>query len=204
MSIQNRKVLKCGDPGKPGQRVDVIANDDADISMGTCSMTAERLQAVAFTDFFIVFRSSICSAEPKPVLNPLLIFSVFNLGTWLAIVAFVFVVGFSLWVVGEVMSLVEDSAKYPLQVHLFTVFKALVYQGSEEQPESLSGRTVAAVGCFVIITLFGVYSGNLTAWLSIPRYEKPVNSLQDLVERKDLIPYVSLNDPNHQLFMVSV
>ena len=35
------------------------------------------------------------------------------------------------------------------------------------------------------------------------RYEKPVNSLEDLIRRDDIIPSVRPNDPNHLMFLVS-
>ena len=34
------------------------------------------------------------------------------------------------------------------------------------------------------------------------RYEEPVNSLEDLLKRKDIVPSVLPNDPNHLMFMV--
>ncbi|XP_071538860.1 glutamate receptor-like [Panulirus ornatus] len=58
-----------------------------------------------------------------------------------------------------------------------------------------------AMSWVVIITVAGIYSGNLTAWFSIPRYEKPVDSLADLANRPEFVAVVRKNDPNYMMFL---
>ncbi|XP_066989622.1 glutamate receptor ionotropic, delta-2-like [Macrobrachium rosenbergii] len=69
------------------------------------------------------------------------------------------------------------------------------------QDASMCVRCLVAVSWLVTITLVSSYSGNLTAWLSIPRLERPINSLNDLAKRPDIETYVAINSENHQLFM---
>lgn len=51
----------------------------ADIGLGTCSITADRLQVVDFTEFFAVISSTILSVEPPVLQSTFVIFNVFSL-----------------------------------------------------------------------------------------------------------------------------
>lgn len=51
----------------------------ADIALGTCSITADRLQVVDFTEFFAVTSSTILSKEPDVIQSTFLIFNVLSL-----------------------------------------------------------------------------------------------------------------------------
>jgi hypothetical protein len=46
---------------------------------------------------------------------------------------------------------------------------------------------IAATGwCLMVVVLVNTYSSILTSYLTLPIYERPINSFQDLAERKDV------------------
>lgn len=51
----------------------------ADVGLGTCSITADRLQVVDFTEFFAVTSSTILSVEPDVIQSTFVIFNVLSL-----------------------------------------------------------------------------------------------------------------------------
>lgn len=55
--------------------------------------------------------------------------------------------------------------------------------GSRQSPTSSPGRVVYVCIWAVVIILFAIYSGNLTAFLSKPRVTKPPATIRELVLR---------------------
>ncbi|XP_042210970.1 uncharacterized protein LOC121858546 [Homarus americanus] len=200
LTIVNSLVHSCGVSTANGTRVTVISYGEADIALGTCTITTDRLKVVDFTEFFAAIRSTIASAEPALVQSPFLIFNVLSSFTWMVVAVYVLVVTVVVWVVARILGSVDHHYASSVTHAFALIFKANLFQAHSHQPWSVSVRAVVAVSWVGVITVAGVYSGNLTAWLSLPRYEKPVDSLADLVTRPDLMPIVSLNDPNHQMF----
>ncbi|KAK4327588.1 hypothetical protein Pmani_001945 [Petrolisthes manimaculis] len=200
LTVDNSGVKSCGVANVPGNRVTVIQQGNADIALGTCAITANRLTVVDFTEFFKVSRSSIVTALPGIIQSPVIVFNVLSWHTWLCLCIYLVVVAGTVWAVGRVLVRVRPDLYLDTQDAIALTTKAFVSQGHDHQPRSVSGRAVIAVSWVVAITMTKVYSGNLTAWLSIPRYERAVDSLADLAERPELTPIVIRNDPNHMMF----
>nr|XP_045615157.1 uncharacterized protein LOC123768551 [Procambarus clarkii] len=202
LTLVNSAAAQCGAAHSEGTQITAIANDEADIDLGTCSIIEDRYKVVDFTEFFVVMRSTFASAEPREAQSSFLIFNVFSGSTWLLIGAHLLVVSLGVWVVARVLPSL-DPQFYSTPTHaLWLVFMSFVNQADLRQPRSVSGRLVVAVSWGVTITLGAVYSGNLTAWFSLVKYEKPLDSLLDLLNQPDLIPVIFESDPNHKLFIV--
>ncbi|ROT79871.1 Glutamate receptor [Penaeus vannamei] len=183
---------------------------EADIALGTCSITYDRVRMVDFTEFFNGIRSSLMSAEPNVAEAPFLIFNVLSWQAWACVGVFALLSVLALWAVTRALSDLPGHALGPspsLRARgegcspASRITSSLRPPAHHKQPSTVSGRAVAGVSWLVVISLAAVYSGNLTAWLSLPRYEIPVNSLEDLANRPDLVPLVRRNDPNHQMFI---
>ncbi|KAK4297279.1 hypothetical protein Pmani_030286 [Petrolisthes manimaculis] len=200
LTIENSSVRSCGVANVPDTRVTVIQEGNADIALGTCSITANRLQVVDFSEFFKVIPSTIATALPKIIQSPFMIFNVLSWHTWLCVCIYLVVVAGTVWMAGRVLVRVRPDLYLAAGDAIAVTTKAFIFQVHNHQPRSVSGRAVVAVSWVVAITMARVYSGNLTAWLSLPRYERAVDSLADLAERPQFIPVVSRNDPNHMMF----
>ncbi|KAK4326316.1 hypothetical protein Pmani_003180 [Petrolisthes manimaculis] len=201
LTIVNSKYLRCGLANQEGTRVMAVQERKADIALGTCSITSNRLQAVDFTEFFKVIRSSILTGEPAAIDSAFVLFDVLSGSTWLCLVGYLVMVTTVLWMMGRILATVYPGLYLPLKDSIAVTTKSFIYQPHGRQPISVSGRGVVAVSWVAVITIASVYSGNLTAWLCLPRYERPVDSLEDLVDRPYIIPVVVMNDPNHMMFV---
>ena len=58
-----------------------------------------------------------------------------------------------------------------------------------------------SMGAFIVLM---AYAGNLTAFLSIPRYEKPINSVDDLLARPDVVASVIYGTSYHRFMEVGI
>ena len=56
---------------------------------------------------------------------------------------------------------------------------------------------------FCVIVVLNIYSGNLTAFLSIPQMEKPINDLEDLLDRQEAMPTLREGGSYHIFIKVS-
>ncbi|KAK7084344.1 hypothetical protein SK128_011265 [Halocaridina rubra] len=71
--------------------------------------------------------------------------------------------------------------KATLSNYSFAMFRNLIIQGDEVKDNGTPIRIVLLTWYFFCIVVYSLYSGTLTAFLTIPAYEKPIDSLQDLL-----------------------
>ncbi|XP_022086249.1 glutamate receptor 4-like isoform X2 [Acanthaster planci] len=69
---------------------------------------------------------------------------------------------------------------------LWFSFGALMQQGSDISPRSLSGRIVGGVWWFFTLIIISSYTANLAAFLTVERMVTDIQSAQDLVNSKDV------------------
>ncbi|XP_068224362.1 glutamate receptor ionotropic, kainate 2-like [Palaemon carinicauda] len=88
--------------------------------------------------------------------------------------------------------------------YCFNMFRYLVGQGSVLVEKSLSSRIVFGVWFVFCMVIYSVYSGKLTSFMTIPTYEKPIDSPEDLLDaNKDgLVPAVQPSTSNEYFFRV--
>ncbi|KAK3893611.1 hypothetical protein Pcinc_002585 [Petrolisthes cinctipes] len=197
LTIDNAAIKSCGVADVQGTRVTVIQQGNADIALGTCSITANRLRVVDFTEFFKVIRSSIVTALPNIIQSP---FMIFNVLSWHVdmVVSVHILGGGGRDCVGGRESVVRMRPDLYLAAGdaIAVTTKAFIFQGINN-PRVLwrGGFCQLDVGnIWVVAVDLGPASHYLL--LSIhPRYERAVNSLADLAERPQFTPVVNRNDP---------
>lgn len=68
-------------------------------------------------------------------------------------------------------------------------------------PESDSARMLIGIWWLVAMVLIATYSGSLVAFLTFPRMDAPILSVEDLLARKDRITWGFPNDSVLEMFL---
>ena len=66
------------------------------------------------------------------------------------------------------------------------------------------GNVLMVLIAMIAFIVLMAFAGNLTAFLSIPRYEKPIDSLDDLVARPSIVTAVRFGTSYHRFVEVSI
>ncbi|KAK3879745.1 hypothetical protein Pcinc_015731 [Petrolisthes cinctipes] len=127
-TVDNSAVKSCGVANVPGTRVTIIQQGNADIALGTCSITANRLRVVDFTEFFKVSRSSIVTALPNIIQSPFMIFNVLSWHTWMCLCIYLVVVAGTVWAAGRVLVRVRPDLYLAAEDAIAVTTKAFVLQ----------------------------------------------------------------------------
>ncbi|GFS04375.1 glutamate receptor [Elysia marginata] len=80
---------------------------------------------------------------------------------------------------------------------------ALMQQGSDIYPRSISGRIVGSAWWFFTLIIISSYTANLAAFLTIERMEIPIDSADDLVRQTEIRYGIIANGSTEEFFKVS-
>ncbi|GFN79380.1 glutamate receptor [Plakobranchus ocellatus] len=80
---------------------------------------------------------------------------------------------------------------------------ALMQQGSDIYPRSISGRIVGSAWWFFTLIIISSYTANLAAFLTIERMEIPIDSADDLVRQSEIRYGIIANGSTEEFFKVS-
>ncbi|XP_069159716.1 glutamate receptor ionotropic, delta-2-like [Procambarus clarkii] len=88
-----------------------------------------------------------------------------------------------------------------LQNYSFNIFRSLVLQGNFISGSGWPVRLVLFSWFTFCVIVYALYAGTLTAYLTKPTFEKPIDSLQELLEAADkgVVPAVQAGTSNEQL-----
>ncbi|XP_076446345.1 glutamate receptor 2-like [Babylonia areolata] len=112
--------------------------------------------------------------------------------------------GEQIYVTGEGM-VVDPGAPSPFSLDntLWFALGALMQQGSDISPRSISGRVVGAAWWFFTLIIISSYTANLAAFLTIERMDMPINSPDDLVKQREIRYGTVVNGSTQQFFKES-
>ncbi|KAA0183824.1 Ionotropic receptor 209 [Hyalella azteca] len=165
----------------------------ADLAVGTCVLTQERAQIAHSFEWFELQGTFISTAALKTLQQPFLIADIFKAEVWLLVLAVTAAATIAFLFIQTIMDEPRDIVEIPL--------RAILSQGYSPRTGYFATRLLELVTWAFTIPLVALYAGNLTASLSSPRFEAPVNSWSDLAARPDKIPVFFPNDPIHQLLV---
>lgn len=174
-----------------------LTRREASIAIAPLTITSQREEVVDFSKPFMNIGISIMIKKPekqKPgvfsFMEPL------SLEIWTCIIFAFLGISLGLWLVSRFSPCEwhkDTSMNGEKMVNDFTVSNslwfslgALMRQGSDECPRSLSGRIIGGVWWFFVLIIISSYTANLAAFLTIERMLTPIESVEDLAKQTEI------------------
>nr|XP_053648765.1 glutamate receptor ionotropic, delta-1-like isoform X2 [Cherax quadricarinatus] len=172
--------------------VDALASRETDVVIMTLSMLPARAEVMEFSEWYWIHNTKFVTKVPGLRDDSFLLFQIYLWQTWCVITGLMVVSATVLAVTwsrehgrGQPHHLPtarEKSIRNTVCVAFTTSFKTIIFKSSKQQPGSAAGRVVLTATWLVAMVVVAVYTGNLTAFLSIPRVDKVPNSVRDLLD----------------------
>ncbi|XP_069128791.1 glutamate receptor 4-like [Argopecten irradians] len=171
-----------------------IVRRDAHLAVAPLTITKEREADVDFTKPFMKTGISIMIKRPdkqkpgvfsfkEPLSN--MVWVCITVG-FLAVSTILFLVGrFSPYEWKE-NSATGPSDDFSMLNSLWSNLGALMMQGSDIFPRSISGRTAESAWWFFTLILISSYTANLAAFLTVEQFSIPIDSVDDLAKQQTI------------------
>ena len=149
--------------------------------MGAISITSDREKVIDFSLGVMSTGVNMLISKPKEKSTIFQFMSPFSLHLWMAIVGASFAVSILYFILDY--SSVERlfTAKETLWFSVGT----LLMRGTDFSPRPTSQRIITAGFTFFVLITVSTYTANLAAFLTRKNFESPIESLDDLVDRKN-------------------
>ncbi|XP_037804203.1 glutamate receptor 2-like [Penaeus monodon] len=149
------------------------------------SMLPTRAQLIDYSFCFVMYAAKFITKLPQPIVDQFLLFKIFRWQVWCTILGFLCLYSIILTIVWGILE-GENTLPWTSTKHIrnavTATFKASIYMGSSHLPKSFSARIIMTCTWLVMIMVVTVYSGNLTAFLSIPRMSRVPNTVREMIE----------------------
>jgi glutamate receptor, ionotropic, invertebrate len=187
-----------------------LIRGESDISIAPLTISSERERAIEFTTPFMNIGISIMIKKPKKEKPGVFSFMApLDKKIWLCVILAFMGVSLTLYLVSR-FSPYEwhyDSSKndhtltndFTIRNTLWFNLAALMQQGVDIAPKSVSGRVVASAWWFFTLILISSYTANLAAFLTVERMVSPIESAEDLVKQTE-IQYGALEGGSTEAF----
>ncbi|KAL5009424.1 hypothetical protein ScPMuIL_013493, partial [Solemya velum] len=175
--------------------VSELVNHRADMAIGDLTITWEREKHVDFTKPFMNFGISIMIKKPGKVKPGVFSFmEPVSLHVWICIIFGYLSVSMGLFLVSRCSPYewrkVSKSARLENDFSLLNSFwfsmGALMLQGNDLSPRSISGRIIGTVWWFFVLIIISSYTANLAAFFTIDRLLMPIDSVDDLLTQNEI------------------
>ncbi|XP_066971943.1 glutamate receptor ionotropic, delta-2-like [Macrobrachium rosenbergii] len=181
--------------------IGMSARREVDFAINEITITESRETVVDFTKPYFLESTTIVTRAPAQLSKAGAIFTPFTLLVWLVLALAMVLIGpllnlFS-WVMEQYMSTPPDSS---LQMFTFNMFRNMVLQGNMIVTEHWPHRFIFLFWYLFCFYIYALYQGTLTAVLAVPQFEKPIDSLNDLLasmkkgEFTLSVPYATSNE----------
>ncbi|KAI0218530.1 Glutamate receptor 1 [Lamellibrachia satsuma] len=208
--VKDKKYGSRLDDGNWNGMVGELSRGEADLAVAPLTTTLMRERLIDFSKPFMSLGISIMIKKPekqKPgvfsFMDPL------SYEIWLYVILAYVGVSVVLFVVSRFSPYewqIEDSVNGPTFTNDFTILNslwfalgAIMQQGCDISPRSMSGRIVGGVWWFCTLILISSYTANLAAFLTVERMLTPIESADDLA-KQTAIQYGTLSAGSTQNF----
>ncbi|KAG7170324.1 Glutamate receptor ionotropic, delta-2-like 21, partial [Homarus americanus] len=189
--------------------IGVVARQEAHLAIDEITITAARKTVVDFTRPYFMESSACISRAPEEKSRAFAVLSPFTTEVWLSIALSVIGISIVLFLIGFLIGQYqeeEEDAVLSLQEVTFNMYRNLVVQGNRLPTVQWPLRCVLVAWYLYCYYVYALYSGTLTAVLAIPAFEKPIDTLSDVLEatRHGFYPVVIKESSIDYMFKVSV
>ncbi|XP_066943243.1 ionotropic receptor 93a-like [Macrobrachium rosenbergii] len=181
--------------GKWNGMIKMIQDKEVIIGVAAFSVSAQRMKVVNFTSSIDRQPYTFMIARPKELSRVMLFMEPFTNDTWILIVISVFIMGPILYLFNRASpyysyyGLNNGKGLFDLQNCSWYIYSSILQQGGAQLPESHSGRILLGFWWIYVLIVVTTYSGNLVAFLTFPKIENAVSTLDDLLHAKDEITW---------------
>ncbi|XP_069995906.1 probable glutamate receptor [Penaeus vannamei] len=165
----------------------MLQRQEVEFALGPFGVTSSRETVCDFSVPVKTENSAILVTRPAQQSDVSGFLKPFTLPVWLLILASVVAI---FWAFAGVMvaegKLLRRSPRNPLSLSALWVVKALTQEGTEWLPRTDGARVVVATWLLASLVFMSSYSGILTAMLTVPRVDIPIDSMRDLVTQTDI------------------
>uniref|UniRef100_A0ABD2WDN8 Ionotropic glutamate receptor C-terminal domain-containing protein n=1 Tax=Trichogramma kaykai TaxID=54128 RepID=A0ABD2WDN8_9HYME len=210
------------DEGEWDGMIGMLKDGEADIGLAALSIMSERRRVVDFTE--AIYPSVGISVLMRQPVVPTTLFrflTILEVDVWLCIIGAYFLTSLLIWLfdawspysyqnvvknpkkAGVDEKDIDDECKriFSLRESLWFCLTSLTPHGGGEAPRNLSGQLVAATWWLFGFIVVASYTANLAAFLTISKFEKVIESFDDLVEQYKFSYSVVENSTTYRYFL---
>ncbi|XP_052825715.1 ionotropic receptor 25a [Octopus bimaculoides] len=179
---------------------------DADVIVGSLSVTTERDAVVDFTLPYYDFAGIQILVKKKAQETKLFYFlDVFHLDVWLCLVAVLITTSILLYMFDRFSPFTNvdqngDQRVFDMKESMWFVIGSLTQSGGGDPPSSFSSRVLVAGFWFFCIIMMSTFTANLAAFLTARRYTSDLSSLDDLAAQTEINFSVMANSSTMRYF----
>ncbi|KAL1505744.1 hypothetical protein ABEB36_005237 [Hypothenemus hampei] len=181
--------------GVPQIVLDMVHNKS--VALGACAftITEENKRMINFTDPISIQTYTFLSARPRELSRALLFISPFAGDTWFCLATTIISMGPILFYIHKMSPVYEykgirvKGGLATIQNCIWYMYGALLQQGGMHLPYADSARIIVGAWWLVVLVIGTTYCGNLVAYLTFPKIEVPITTLQELIDHKDSVSW---------------
>ncbi|KAI2474042.1 ionotropic receptor 93a [Diabrotica virgifera virgifera] len=175
--------------------VDLIKNKT--VALGACAVTVtdDMKLMVNFTRPITILTYTFLVSRPKELSRALLFISPFTMDTWLGLATAIVSMGPLLYFIHrhspvyEYKGIAMKGGLASIQNCIWYMYGALLQQGGMHLPYADSARLLVGAWWLVVLIMATTYCGNLVAFLTFPKIDIPITTLEDLIAHKDTVSW---------------
>ncbi|XP_047343839.1 ionotropic receptor 93a-like isoform X2 [Vespa velutina] len=162
------------------------------VLLAACAYTVSDFEksAINFTIPIFVQTYSFLTSRPTQLSRALLFTSPFTKETWACLAAAIIIMGPILYLVHKYSpSSTKMSGLNSSWQCVWYVYGALLQQGGMYLPKSDSARILVGTWWLIVTVLVATYSGSLIAFLTFPKIDDPILTVDNLLAHKDKLTW---------------
>ncbi|KAL3310748.1 hypothetical protein Ciccas_010683 [Cichlidogyrus casuarinus] len=178
--------------------IGMVLNQTIHMGIGPMTITAQRINAVSFSEPFMEDGLSILIPRPREADKLFRILSPFNWSTWLLICASILLASAIAWICSlqspfsawnrNLEGAISDEVS--LQENFWSGFGSITLQGNDFYPLAFSARTIVSFIWIFSVVVQNTYQADMTAFLTQVINEPTIDSLSDLLTSTTLKPNI--------------
>ncbi|XP_030750228.1 ionotropic receptor 93a [Sitophilus oryzae] len=179
----------------PQEILELVHNKS--VAMGACAFTVteENKKLINFTSPISIQFYTFLVARPRELSRALLFISPFTGGTWLCLAATIISMGPILYCIHKYSPVYEykgirgKGGLATIQNCIWYMYGALLQQGGMHLPYADSARILIGSWWLVVLVIGTSYCGNLVAFLTFPKIDIPITTIDELIQHVDTLTW---------------